>query len=47
MLHTKVKHLRQVNLKKKISEYVSMYFYGSNTGPPRAGLSYTIRLSFE
>ena len=28
------KHLSQVVLEKKIFEYFSMYFYGSNLGPP-------------
>ena len=29
-----LKHLSQVVLKKKISEYFSIYFYGLNLGPP-------------
>ena len=33
-----LKHLSQVVL-KKISEYVSVYFYGLNLGPPGAGPS--------
>ena len=33
------KHQSQVALKKKISEYMSMYFYGSNLGPPGWGPS--------
>ena len=41
-----LKHLRQVIL-KKISEYFSMYFYGSNPWPPRAGPFWTLRPPFE
>ena len=37
MLHTKF----QVVVKKKIFEYISTYFYGSNTGRPRTRLFYT------
>ena len=32
-----LKYLRQVVLKKKISEYFSIYFYGLNLGPPGRG----------
>ena len=35
------KHLIQVILNKKIFEYISMHFYGSNLGPPGPGLSWT------
>ena len=41
------KHLSQVALKKKISEYFSMHFYGSNLQPPGPGPSWTLRPSFE
>ena len=32
-----LKYLRQVVLKKKISEYFSIYFYGLNLGTPDRG----------
>ena len=32
-----LKHLSQVVLKKKISEYFSIYFYGLNLGRPHLG----------
>ena len=34
-------------LKKKSFEYFSMYFYGSNLGPPGPGPSLTLGRSFE
>ena len=34
MLHTKFQKLGPVVLKKKIFEYISMHFSGSNLGPP-------------
>ena len=47
MLHTELKHLSQEVQKEKHFEYVSMYFYDSNLGPPGAGPSWTLGPSFE
>ena len=47
MLYTTFKHLSQTVLKKKLFEYFSMYFHDLNIGPPGAGLSWTLGLSFE
>ena len=47
MQHNKFQaSLSQVVL-KKIFEYLSMYFYGLNPGPPRLGPSWTLGPSFE
>ena len=41
------KHLSRVVLKKKIFEYFTMHFYGSNLGHPGPGPSWTLGPSFE
>ena len=47
MQHNKFQASQSQVVRKKIFEYVSMYFYGWNLGPPCFGPSWTLWPSFE
>ena len=47
MQHNKFPASNSSNYEEEDFEYISMYFYGLNLGPPGAGLSWTLGPSFE